>query len=443
VRRWKIVAAAVLLLLLTACSLLPEEEPVEQMKWYYLAEENASYRTQSGALCWEAREQVPDTEEIGAMVTRYLEGPETASARSPFPQQLELLDCRLEDHTLILSVTDHWTELSALDRRLAEACLVQTLTGIPAVEQVCLQTQTDVRQNASPVCLVPDDYLLYDDTATNDHVAVRLYFSDANGRYLVEELHSRAGEEIDSLPEYIVNELLRGPEDEGLLPTMPEGTNLLWVNLDQGICTVNLSDSFSTNRPATYAQARLAVFSLVNSLTELSQVESVRILCVGRALTDYAGLNLSQPLRREETAIWDDQSGTAVLDVTLYVPCGDSRLASIPSQIRQRSGRMGADAVLNTLLSFKSANGYRNPFPDGTALVGQNTRDGVCTVTFNSAFVLRRTSEAQMETAIRAVVASLCSMEQINQVIIEIFDLEVTDELLDTPLSPERDWFLP
>ena len=82
--------------------------------------------------------------------------------------------------------------------------------------------------------------------------------------------------------------------------------------------------------------------------------------------------------------------------------------------IRQSSGKMGADAVLSALLSFKPANGYENPFPDGTALVEQHTRDGICTVTFNHAFALRNADPQQLRLSIRSVVATLCAMEQIN-----------------------------
>ena len=443
-KRWMIAAAAAMFLLLTACGLFPDPEAAapEQHTLYYLAAEDASYHGDQGALACEMR-TLHDIDDPKQVLLQYLAGPESSETCSPFPVQLELLDVKLEDGLLTIRVSDHWAAMSPVERTLAEACMVLTMTGFPEIEQLCIQTSAETPNQQADSCLQAEDYLLYDDAVISDHVAVRLYFSDANGRYLVEEVRTRSSERPGALPDYIVNELLDGPEDENLLPVLPEGTNLLWVEIEQGVCTVNLSEAFSTNRPTDHKQARLAVFSLVNSLTELTQVESVRILCVGKALEDYAGLDLTRTLYREEMAIQDEKDSASCLDVTLYLPCGTRQLVAIPAMVRQQSGRMGADAVLNALLSFKPANGYENPFPDGAALVNQITKNGICTVTFNSAFAQRCTSETQLQTAVRAVVATLCSMEEIRQVQVEILDYSAENKEVGVPLMPENNWFLP
>lgn len=444
-KKWLFRLLPLCMLVLTACSSVPwgKEPYMHPVTFYYMAAEGTTYASETGALYPEVRDLGLKTYDLRAITDLYLEGPEDPHARSLFPTQMELLDLELDQGVLSLYVTDHWLGLTVLEKHMAEACLVMTMTQFSEVEQLCIRTELDVEGQIPCQYLKPEDFLLYDDSATSNQVTVRLYFSDTNGRYLVEESRSRSTESIGLLPEYIVKCLLNGPETENYLPVIPEGVNLLGVELSQGVCTVNFSEAFLTNCPTTHAQARMTVFSVVNSLTELPEVESVRFQCVGKEIGDYAGIDLSRIMYREELAIRDPQPSAAVLEGTLYVPCGGEKLAAIPMMIRQSAGKMGANAVLSTLLSFKPANGYENPFPDGTALVDQVTRDGLCTVTFNSAFALRNADPQQMQLAIRSVTATLCSLDQIDRVVVNITGENLANEDLGQILTPQSDWFLP
>ncbi len=443
-KRWLILALAAAFLLSSACAApwKPEGKEEAPVCFYYAAGPEAPYSGDTGALVQESRELISSSKELTELLGIYLTGPASMNARSPFPDGLRIVDAQLERGALHLIVSDQWASLSALDARLAEACLVLTAAGLSGAVEVSICTQEDIAQGRPCQWLQPDDYLLFDDSATSDQVMVRLYFSDLNGRYLVEEVRSHSAITADALPVFILERLLEGPEGDNALPVLPEGTNLLGVELSQGLCTVNLSEAFLTNRPKTHAQARMAVFAVTNSLTELPQVDQVRFLCVGKPIGDYGGLNLSQPLYREELALKNDRGAGLILDANLCVPCGE-KLAAIPVQIRQSAGKTGIDAVINALLSFKPGNGYENPFPEGTALVGQIVRDGLCSVTFNNAFALRSGEPEKMETAVRSLVATLCTMEEIDQVEIMVFDSTIYSDWFGKPMVPQDDWFLP
>ena len=444
-KKWFLWVLPLFILVLSSCSSIPwgSDSYLNPVTFYYGASEKTSYSSETGALFEEVRDLGPKSYDLGEITTLYLNGPLDQSAYSPFPEQLQLLNSTLDQGVLTLYVTDHWLELTMLEEHLAEACLVMTMTQFDEVEQLCIRTELDEISQIPYRYLQPENYLLYDDSATSDHVTVKLYFSDHNARNLVEESRSRTAAPAELMAEYIVKELLKGPQSDRSLSVLPEGVNLLGVELSQGVCTVNFSEAFVTNRPKTHAQARMTVFSVVNSLTELPEVESVRFTCVGKEIDDYAGIDLSHVMFREEVAIRDSQPSAAAFEGTLYVPCGGEKLAAIPMFIRQSAGKMGADAVLSTLLSFKSANGYENPFPDGTALVDQTTRDGLCTVTFNNAFALRNSDPQKLQLAIRSVVATLCSLEQIDRVVVKVNDPKLIDGDLGQELTPDSLWMLP
>lgn len=440
-KKWLSMLLAAAMLFLTACSFLPwnrQEETVQTISFYFVATGDDTYET--GALYPEQRQLAAQDLTVEALLTQYWSGPRSDRAVQAIPAQLKLLDWELTEGLLTMYVTDHWQQQTLLEAQLSEACLVMTLTQLPEVERLCIRTQQDVENDDPGQIRRREDFLLFDQSAISDQIAVKLYFADASGRFLVPESRTHSTDTTAELAEFIVQSLLDGPQTKDALAPLPEGTNLLSAELAQGVCTVNFSEAFVTNSPGTHMQARLAVFSVVNSLTELAEVERVRILCVGRSITNYAGLDLSRSLVREETAIESANPSSSDLDVTLYLPCGE-KLAPVPVTVRQSSGKSGAEAVLSTLLSFEPANGYENPIPDGTAMIGYTIRNGLCTVTFNNAFAQQDAGENQLELAVRSVAATLCSMTQINRVVVRVADSNLTTGLLGQELAPDADWF--
>lgn len=425
----------VVILLFAGCDLsgnLKNPAATMQYSFYYLAGDEVSYHSHTGPMIAENRNLIGEQLELQNFLGLYFDGPETTAAESPFPARMQVKEAVLEEGCLSLSVSYEWNSMEWLDRRLAEACLLHTVLQYPGVKQL----------RVNDTAIKETDYLLVDRAGMDDQTAVRLYYSDMSGRYLMQETRERDSDTSLTLQEFILNELLLAPENDDHLPPLPEGTRLLGVELTQGICTVNFSEEFLANRPESHEQARVAVFSVVNSLTEMAQVESVRFLCVGREIEMYSGLDLSSVLRRDELAISTAGQSGSTLEATLYIPVKSGKLAPIPVSIHQTVGRMGADSVLSTLLSFATGNGYENPFPPGTLVVNQDTKDGICTVTFNSAFARETVNQQRRETAIRCLVTTLCSMEQISGVRILINGEDSDSSEYTDIMLPQTDWLL-
>ena len=60
------------------------------------------------------------------------------------------------------------------------------------------------------------------------------------------------------------------------ISTVPSGTKLISVSVVDGVCYVNLSDSFKNNKNPEVTEEVL-LYSIVNSLTELQGVSKVQI----------------------------------------------------------------------------------------------------------------------------------------------------------------------
>ncbi len=109
---------------------------------------------------------------------------------------------------------------------------------------------------------------------------ITLYFGDQEAMYLVPE--TRNIDQGDGILEAaIVNELVKGPQKEGSVPTIPEGTKVLSVTVSNGVAYVNFSNEFKTAHWGGSAGERMTIYSVVNTLTELPEVEKVQFLLEG------------------------------------------------------------------------------------------------------------------------------------------------------------------
>lgn len=135
------------------------------------------------------------------------------------------------------------------------------------------------------------------ETKANNKVEVSLYFSDQNGDYL--QVEKREIAMVPGLARATVQELIAGPKTKGLLRTMPEGAKLLDINVEKGLCRVDLSKEFKDNHWGGSSGEILTVYSLVDTLTQFSSIDKVEILVEGQKVETLAGhMDLSIPVIR-------------------------------------------------------------------------------------------------------------------------------------------------
>jgi len=136
-------------------------------------------------------------------------------------------------------------------------------------------------------------FLFYNNYLSENEFEV--YFSNADATYLQAE--KRKVEEDSDLYFQIFEQLKAGPESDELNRTIPDGSELLDYELDNKQLTLNFNLALKTNHWGGSSGELMTVYSIVNSYTALSEVESVKILLAGEEVESLVGhLDLSQPL---------------------------------------------------------------------------------------------------------------------------------------------------
>jgi len=137
---------------------------------------------------------------------------------------------------------------------------------------------------------------------TEEMVEVNLYFSDSQAMYLVPE--KRKIPQTPSLARQVVIELIKGPENPNLYPTIPKETQVNEVYIADDIVYIDLSEEIFKNHPGGSSGELMTVYSIVNTLTEITPIRGVQILVEGNEKESLVGhIDISMPLIRDENWI--------------------------------------------------------------------------------------------------------------------------------------------
>jgi len=134
---------------------------------------------------------------------------------------------------------------------------------------------------------------------TEEMFEINLYFSDSQAMYLVPE--KRKISQTPSLAIQAVVELIKGPENSDLYPTIPEGTQVNELYIAGDIAYIDLSEEIFKNHPGGSSGELMTVYSIVNTLTEIHSIKGVQILVEGNEKKTLIGhVDISMPLLRDE-----------------------------------------------------------------------------------------------------------------------------------------------
>ena len=123
-----------------------------------------------------------------------------------------------------------------------------------------------------------------EETGTGE-ITINVYYADNMGEYLVGEARIVSSENkyVDAL-----SELMKAPIDSSLYQLVPESTIINSIIVEDGLAKVDLSNEFLEDRIQSDTVDILLIYSIVNTLTEFKEVNSVSLYINGEKL-DISG----------------------------------------------------------------------------------------------------------------------------------------------------------
>lgn len=221
--------------------------------------------------------------------------------KSVFLKEEEMVSIDVDNTVAHVHLSAYTIQEDSAYEVLRRAAIAKTLTQVEGIDSVYLLVgDQPVMDGDQPIGqFTGSDFINVVGRNVNSYTSttITLYFANAEGTQLL-------GEQLDlsytgnfSLEEYVMEQLIEGPNEDGLYPTISPNVKLLGVTVTDGTCYVNLDETFLTE--TLDLDAYLTIYSIVNSLTELSSVTNVRITIDGDTSAYYKGVvNLDTLLER-------------------------------------------------------------------------------------------------------------------------------------------------
>ena len=214
-------------------------------------------------------------------------------------------DCILRESQVTLNLSKEYEMMDFTKEVLVRAAIVKTLTQVEGIELIKLQVEgKDLTDSTGKAVGVMSADTFIDNTGEDmkkyEEVTLTLYFANSTGDKLIKVNRTMRYNTNISLEKLVVEQLVYGPVDQKgnkiAFPSLNSGIKIIGVNIKDGICYVNLNNTFLTlNNNVT---ADVAIYSLVNSLTELPGVLKVQFAVDGETEVKLGEKTLSALFER-------------------------------------------------------------------------------------------------------------------------------------------------
>lgn len=196
------------------------------------------------------------------------------------PEYVNVMGYGIYENTLGINFDIQYNEMDKVTELLCRSAIVLTMTQINGVDYVSFTI------NGEQLCLEPNEPVgsmkaedFVDDGASNinsfQNLNVVLYYADRNGKKLEAVEYSGVYDVNTSVEKMIIERLIKGETQEQYQRTLPSDLRLKSVLTKDGICYVDFDSAFLDSEVGVSPE--IEIYSIVNSLSELSYINKVQI----------------------------------------------------------------------------------------------------------------------------------------------------------------------
>lgn len=293
----KVIMASVIILVLTACTAADENvRSAPSYTVYDLSEDGTRLEADDCVL-----KETDLSERVGKLLQRLIDGPEGNRQRSCVPTGVTGVKYAIGAKTVGVDLNGQFDDERQMRKLLCEAAIVRTLCALDEVYAVSFSV------NGVPLCdsqNIPVGLLSADSFVENEGAMINayeraeldLFFASEDGQMLVEKVETVTYNGNVSLDRVVVDNIILGPRSTDAFATVNPATEVNSVTTQDGICYVNLSADFLNK--ITNVTDEVMVYSLVNSLSQLGNINKVQILIDGDTDAKLGTLDLSHMFER-------------------------------------------------------------------------------------------------------------------------------------------------
>lgn len=204
---------------------------------------------------------------------------------------------------LTVDFTKSYSEQNSTDEILCRAALVMTLAQIPQVQYIEIQVAGQPLMDSAhnPVGKLSADKFLADmngNMFSRQKNTLLLYFASKDGDELVEVERTVLNDSSIAMEKLVMKLLIEGPQNDETRAVIPDTVSVLDISIRSGTCYVNLDSNFLTD--TMDLPPEIIIYSIVNSLSELTDVNQVQIMVNGSSDVKFMdSISLAEPFTKD------------------------------------------------------------------------------------------------------------------------------------------------
>lgn len=220
-------------------------------------------------------------EKINFLISKLSTAVEDADYTNPIPGSVSVRHTTLKGKKLVISFSRDYQTLNPVQEALLRGAVVKTLIQLEGISSISFKIVDEALLDAqgSPVGAMTegsfvDDFGSEQDSAREAQLTLFYPMSDGSGIY--REVHDVHYNENVPLAQVVLRQLGKNPEQSKAQAAIPSNVKVLSVNTSGGVCYVDLDQSLFSNETVGYQ--KMTIYSIVNSLCQLDQINRVQIL---------------------------------------------------------------------------------------------------------------------------------------------------------------------
>lgn len=274
-----------------------EDKKAIKLDLYFFNDTYTSIVAQNREIAYENVEDLP-----GLTLKELQKAPQDSKKKAVIPQEALVLSVKERKRDIEVDFSKEYLCEEASRTFLSTYAIVKSLCQISGVDRVLVTVEGEeiVASDGTVIGYLGDDDIdLVSDATTQDSKILELYFADDDK--LVKE--KRKIKITDTMPveQYVVNELIKGTDDEALKDVLSSDTELISAQTTDGTCFVNFKSGFIEKNAGK--NEKLVLYCIVNSLCEIEGVNSVQFLVDGKKVDKFGKCDISNVLVADESFI--------------------------------------------------------------------------------------------------------------------------------------------
>lgn len=257
-------------------------------------------------------------DEIKDLIHKMSSETDSVDYLNAIPKNVSLLNCEIQDETVQLNFSQDYEKMDSMEEVLCRGAITKTLLQLDGVTGVSFQVDGKNLKdhNGNTVGIMMSDSFVDnpgEEIQNIQETEINLYFASTDGKSLVKEVQKVYYSSNMSVEKLVLERLLKAPKSENAQCAIPKGTQLINVSVMDGICLVNFDQGF-LNYDFNISED-VVIYSIVDSLTDLPNVDTVQISVNGKTDQIYREqFSLSDQYKQNLKLVTEENENVKVVD---------------------------------------------------------------------------------------------------------------------------------